>query len=180
MGFQDPVQALVEGPGSVIACPVMVLSVGIGEEIPAQHGKPWGPCPRLYPCPLVQSVKIVREGAKLGLWGPQKPASISSGVFWDLSTPLPRHRAAAQCQGQGFCLRAPPAITTSHPFPPHPKPGSRQGILTPKGDPAQESGTGSTAPSGRARLQHRGPPPSPAQRPPSRAPTPARGGQVCC
>lgn len=78
VGFQDAVQALVERPGSVIPGPVVVLPVRVGEEIPAQHGEAWRPGPRLHPCPLVQSVEIVREGAELGLWGPQNPASVSS------------------------------------------------------------------------------------------------------
>lgn len=70
VGFQDAVQALVERPGGVIACPVMVLPVRIGEEISTQHRKPWRPGPWLHARPLVQGIEVVGESAKLGLWGP--------------------------------------------------------------------------------------------------------------
>lgn len=42
MDFQDSIQALVERPGGVVPCPVVVLTVRVGEEIPTQHWKPWG------------------------------------------------------------------------------------------------------------------------------------------
>lgn len=93
VGFQDAVQALVEWPGSVIACPVVVLPVRIGEEIATQHRKPWRPGPWFHPCPLVQSIKVVREGAKLGLWEPQNPTPISARGSWKLQ---PQHRSQSR------------------------------------------------------------------------------------
>lgn len=40
VGLQHPVQALVERPRGEVACPVVILPVRIGEEIPSQHWEP--------------------------------------------------------------------------------------------------------------------------------------------
>lgn len=49
VGFQDTVQALVKRPGSVIACPVMVFPVRVGEEIATQHRETGRPGPGSTP-----------------------------------------------------------------------------------------------------------------------------------
>ena len=35
--LEDPVEALVEGPGGVVAGPVVVVAVGVGEEVPGER-----------------------------------------------------------------------------------------------------------------------------------------------
>jgi len=67
VGLQHPVQALVERPGGVVACPVVVLPVRVGEEIPTQHREPGRLHARHDAHLLVQSVKVVGERPKLCL-----------------------------------------------------------------------------------------------------------------
>lgn len=88
VGLQHPVQALVERPGSVVSCPVVILPVRIGEEIPSQNWKPRWPHPRHDAHFLVQGIKVVRERAKLCL---QDSTCSPEPRFlqWGLLSPLP-------------------------------------------------------------------------------------------
>lgn len=67
MCLQHAVQTLVEGPGGVVACPVVVLPVRVGEEIPTQHREAGRPHPRHDAHPLVQGIKVIRQRPKLRL-----------------------------------------------------------------------------------------------------------------
>lgn len=67
MGLQHPVHALVEGPGGVIAAPVVVLSVCVRKEVPAQHRVFWGSDTLGHTVGLVNRGEVVGQGPKLGL-----------------------------------------------------------------------------------------------------------------
>ena len=65
--LQDAVQALIEGPRGVVATPIVVVAVGVGEEVAADHRERRG-ADAIARC-LPQSVEVVRDGAELGLLG---------------------------------------------------------------------------------------------------------------
>lgn len=87
VGLQHPVQALVEGSGGEVSCPVVILPVRIGEEIPSENWEPGWPHPRHDAHFLVQGIKVVRERAKLCLQ--DSTCSPEPGLLqWELLSPL--------------------------------------------------------------------------------------------
>lgn len=67
VGLEHAVQVLVKGPGGVVAAPVVVLTVGVGEEVAAQHGEVGRPCAGGHVFGFVHGIEVVRQGPELGL-----------------------------------------------------------------------------------------------------------------
>lgn len=67
MGLQHAVHALVEGPGGVVATPVVVLTVCVRKEVPTQHRVVWGSGTLGHIVGLVNRSEVVGQGPKLGL-----------------------------------------------------------------------------------------------------------------
>ncbi len=61
--FDDAVEALVKGPGGEVAGPVVVLAVGVGEEIAAERREAGG-VPRLRARPLPHRPEVIRQRAE--------------------------------------------------------------------------------------------------------------------
>ena len=68
--FQGPVQALVERSGGEVAAPVVVVSIGVGEEVSAQHGQRGSGAVRLSRGLQPQGREVVCDRAELGLEHP--------------------------------------------------------------------------------------------------------------
>lgn len=129
VGLQHPVQALVERPGGVVARPVVILPVRIGEEIPTQHREPRRLHPRHNAHLLVQSIKVVRERPKLclqdGMCSPEhngEPLWLPrSGAPPGLPQPSrhcpPSHRALHVASPQPPRALLPPALRTAPDLP---------------------------------------------------------------
>ena len=65
--LKDPVHALVEWPGGVVAGPVVVVAVGVGEEVPGEGLEHALLLPRLRLRLLPQRAEVVAQGAELDL-----------------------------------------------------------------------------------------------------------------
>ena len=65
--LEDPVHALVEGPGGVVAGPVVVVLVSVGEEVPGERLEHPLLLPRLRLRLLPQRAEVVAQGAELNL-----------------------------------------------------------------------------------------------------------------
>lgn len=62
-GLQRPVEALVKGPGGEVAAPVVIVTVSISEEVPAD-------CWELRSCCVqtsMKSLKVVRQSPETSL-----------------------------------------------------------------------------------------------------------------
>lgn len=106
VGLQHPVQALVERPGGEVACPVVILPVGIGEEIPSQNWEPGWSHPRHDAHFLVQGIKVVRECAKLCLQ--DSTCSPEPGLLqWELLSPLQDCSPLQLCSATASCCPQP-------------------------------------------------------------------------
>lgn len=121
VGLQHPVQALVEGPGGEVSCPVVIFPVRIREEIPSQNWEPGWPHPWHNAHFLVQGIKVVRERAKLCLQ--DSTCSSEPGLLqWGLSPPLTGLFTPPTVLCRGLLL--PPAPQSSPHVPGH---GGRAG-----------------------------------------------------
>lgn len=67
MGLNHTVQTLVKWSGCEVSSPVVVFTVSIGKEIPAEDGIVCRPGSLGHSVRLVHGVKVVCESAKLSL-----------------------------------------------------------------------------------------------------------------
>lgn len=95
VGLQHAVQVLVEGPGGEVAAPVVILSIRVHKEVPAQHGESRRPRTLSHTILLVDRIKIVRESSELGLqWNPENlrvKTKILPGVIYTPHTQTHKH-----------------------------------------------------------------------------------------
>lgn len=59
LGLQHAPHALVKGPGCVVARPVVILSVRVGEKVTAEHGEAGGVHARDDAHPLVKGIEVI-------------------------------------------------------------------------------------------------------------------------